>query len=147
LYESLSIQESMEETEALKHYPVLDIKQDYYSITFLTFIEHYRERFSITNESMSIYTVNLVTVFVFQMILMVMVYYYMVKTHLGNSINADLPGHGYFLVMMHHDVVTTRLIVSFLMHMNSEPELRQALLMLKYVINHQPARGKIQKLY
>jgi hypothetical protein len=46
--------------------------------------------------------------------------------------------------MMHHDVVSTRLIVSFLMHMISEPELRQALLMLKYVINHQPAKGKIQ---
>ena len=49
--------------------------------------------------------------------------------------------------MMHHDVIVTRLIVSFLMHMISEPEVRQAIRMLKYVINHSPAKGKIQDLY
>jgi hypothetical protein len=46
--------------------------------------------------------------------------------------------------MMHHDVVAVRLIVSFLMHMISEPELRQAIKMLKYVINHSQKKGKIQ---
>jgi len=95
---------------------------------------------------MSIYIVNVVTVFVLQMILVIFTYYFMVKTHENNSINPSKPG-GYYLVLMHHDVILTRMIVSFLMHMKSEPEIRQALKMLKYVINHQPAKGKIQKLY
>ena len=138
LYESLANQEDTDEPEANKEYRVLDIKQDYYSVTFLTFIQHYRESFTITDESMSIYIVNVVTVFVLQMILVIFTYYFMVNKN---------EKEGYYLVLMHHDVILTRMIVSFLMHMKSEPEIRQALKMLKYVINHQPAKGKIQKLY
>ena len=94
-------------------------------MTFITFIDYYKLRYNINSESMSIYIVNSVMVFSMQIILLICV----------------------FMVMMHHDVIVTRLIVSFLMHMISEPEVRQAIRMLKYVINHSPAKGKIQDLY
>jgi len=48
-----------------------------------------------------------------------------------------------FLAMMHFDVTLTRITLSFLMHMQSEPEVRQALKMWKYVLNHGKARGSI----
>ena len=82
---------------------------------------------------MSIYIVNTVMVFSMQLILLICVYYYLIDTN----------SSGPFMVMMHHDVIVTRLIVSFLMHMISEPEVRQAIHMLKYVINHSPAKGTI----
>jgi hypothetical protein len=106
-------------------------------MTFITFIDYYKLRYNINSESMSIYIVNSVMVFSMQIILLILVYYYLIDTN----------SSGPFMVMMHHDVIVTRLIVSFLMHMISEPEVRQAIRMLKYVINHSPAKGKIQDLY
>jgi len=50
---------------------------------------------------------------------------------------------GGFLMMMHLDVTVTRLICSFLMHMKSEPEIKQAIGLIKYVLNHSPAKYSI----
>lgn len=49
--------------------------------------------------------------------------------------------------MMHFDILLTRILLSFLMHLQSEPEVRQSLRMWKYVLNHQKARGSIIQLY
>jgi hypothetical protein len=49
--------------------------------------------------------------------------------------------------MMHFDVILNRLICAFLMHMLSEPEVRQAIKMWKFVLNHGKATGSIIKLY
>jgi len=106
-------------------------------MTFLTFIDYYKIRYNINSESMSIFIVNSVMVFLMQIILLICVYYYLVDANSGRP----------WMVMMHHDVIVSRLILSILMHMTSEPEVRQAIRMLKYVINHSPAREKIQNLY
>jgi hypothetical protein len=42
-------------------------------------------------------------------------------------------------MMLHYDVTVTRLICAFLMHMISEPEVKQAIGLIKYVLNHSPA--------
>lgn len=47
-----------------------------------------------------------------------------------------------YMAMMHVDVMIPRLICAFLMHLLMEPEVRQALAMLKYVINHKKIRPK-----
>jgi len=49
--------------------------------------------------------------------------------------------------MMHFDVMLARLLCAFLMHMLSEPEVRQAIRMWKFVLNHGKARGSAVKLY
>jgi hypothetical protein len=49
--------------------------------------------------------------------------------------------------MTHFDVTLSKILLSFLMHMQSEPEIRQALRMWRYVLNHGKARGSIIKLY
>jgi hypothetical protein len=51
-----------------------------------------------------------------------------------------------YMAMMHVDVMIPRLICAFLMHLLMEPEVRQALAMLKYVINHKKIRGSLVKL-
>jgi hypothetical protein len=51
------------------------------------------------------------------------------------------------MAMMHFDNMLVRLICGYLMHMISEPEVRQALSMLKYVLNHTKSRGYLIKLY
>ena len=49
--------------------------------------------------------------------------------------------------MMHVDITMTRILLAFLMHMQAEPEIRQAVRMWKYVLNHGKARGSIIDLY
>jgi hypothetical protein len=45
------------------------------------------------------------------------------------------------MTMMHVDVLLTRFICGWLMHMASEPEVRQAMAMFKYVLQHTRQRG------
>lgn len=45
--------------------------------------------------------------------------------------------------MMHVDVLLTRFICGWLMHLASEPEIRQSMAMFKYVLQHTRARGSI----
>ena len=80
----------------------------------MTFIQHYYERFNISNENRSIYIVNVVLIFSMQVILMWFVWFWLTEE------NEKSP----YLSMMHFDVVLTRLLCAFLMHMKSEPEVR-----------------------
>lgn len=64
--------------------------------------------------------------------LLVGVYFELAGMEMGDS--------GY-TAMMHFDVMVARLICGYLMHMISEPEVRQAISMLKYVVNHIKSRG------
>ena len=52
----------------------------------------------------------------------------------------------HYMAMMHVDVVLPRLICAFLVHLLMEPDVKQALSMLKYVINHRKIRGSLQEL-
>jgi len=45
--------------------------------------------------------------------------------------------------MMHVDVLLTRFVCGWLMHMASEPEVRQSMAMFKYVLQHTRERGYI----
>jgi len=45
--------------------------------------------------------------------------------------------------MMHVDVLLTRFVCGWLMHMASEPEVRQAMAMFKYVLQHTRERAYI----
>jgi hypothetical protein len=47
------------------------------------------------------------------------------------------------MTMMHVDVLLTRFVCGWLMHMASEPEVRQAMAMFKYVLQHTRERGFI----
>ncbi len=49
--------------------------------------------------------------------------------------------------MVHFDLILTRIFLAFLLHMQSEPEIRQALRMWKYALNHKKARGSIIEMY
>jgi hypothetical protein len=40
-----------------------------------------------------------------------------------------------FMASMHIDVMITRLVCAFLMHLASEPEIRQSLAMFKFALN------------
>jgi hypothetical protein len=51
-----------------------------------------------------------------------------------------------YMAMMHVDVMITRLICAYLMHLLIEPEVRQALTMVKYVLNHNKVRGSLVDL-
>ena len=48
--------------------------------------------------------------------------------------------------MMHVNVVIPRLVCACLMHLLMEPEVRQSLAMLKYVLNHKKIRGSLVNL-
>lgn len=138
MYEKMDLYEQVEREDEGIQRARLDIGADYYALCYVTFIEYYRERYTITNEAKSIYIVNVVLVFSMQFILILIVYYYLTEeTESDNG----------WLAMMHFDVVVTRLICAFLQHMLSEPEVRQAIGMMKYVLNHSPARITIQELY
>jgi hypothetical protein len=50
------------------------------------------------------------------------------------------------MAMMHVDVLLTRFVCGWLMHMASEPEVRQAMAMFKYVLQHTRERGSIINL-
>jgi hypothetical protein len=54
------------------------------------------------------------------------VFYFIKKTQ-DNEVNG-------FMAMMHVDVLLTRFVLGWLMHMGSEPEVRQAMSMFKYII-------------
>ena len=69
-----------------------------------------------------------------QLVLLIEVFYYIGQTE-NNS--------GGFTARMHQDVMVTRLVCAFLMHMASEPEIRQSLAMFKYVLNHTKDRTSI----
>jgi len=84
-------------------------------MTFCAFMKHYRDKLSITHEQKSMFFVNVVFVFGIQILLIALQYYDLTLT-------AVAPG-GY-LAMMHFDVLLTRVLCAFLMHMLSEPEVR-----------------------
>jgi hypothetical protein len=46
-------------------------------MTFVTFIEYYKEKYAITAESKSIYIVNVVMVFGMQIILLLLMWYWL----------------------------------------------------------------------
>ena len=50
------------------------------------------------------------------------------------------------MAMMHVNVVIPRLVCACLMHLLMEPEVRQSLSMMKYVINHKKIRGSLRIL-
>lgn len=100
-------------------------------------MKHYRDKYTITHEQKSMFFVNVVFVFGIQILLLALQYF-----------DLTLTAHdaGY-LTMMHFDVMLARLLCAFLMHMLSEPEVRQAIRMWKFVLNHGKARGSAVKLY
>jgi hypothetical protein len=116
----------------------LQIGGDYYALSFCAFIKHFRDKHSITPAQKSMFFVNVSFIFGIQLALLTLAYYDMM---------VSLKTNGNFLVMMHFDISLTRVLLAFLMHMQAEPEIRQALRMWKYVLNHGKARGSIIELY
>jgi len=112
----------------------LDIGSDYYALAFCSFIKHYRDKHSITPEQKSMFFVNVCFVYGIQIFFLTFAYYFMIE---------ELRGKGYHLIMVHFDLILTRIFLAFLLHMQSEPEIRQALRMWKYALNHKKARGSI----
>jgi hypothetical protein len=49
-FERVTVLESINHEEDEKQYPLLSMKQDYYAMTFVTFIDYYKEGYSITPE-------------------------------------------------------------------------------------------------
>ena len=90
---------------------------DYYSVAWCTFIRYYREKHAITSEAKSIYLINVLFIFTMQAILLIGVYYQLTRENAVESGSISMS-------MMHTDVVFTRLVCAFLMHMQSEPEVR-----------------------
>ena len=116
----------------------LELGADYYALSFCSFMKHYRDKHSITSEQKSMFFVNVCFIYGIQIFLLILAYYNMISLQIV---------YGNFLTLMHFDITLTRILLSFLMHMQSEPEVRQALRMWKYVLNHQKARGSIIELY
>ena len=52
-----------------------------------------------------------------------------------------------FLTNWHIDIVLCRVMLGFLAHLQTEPEVRQAIKMLKYALNHGKAKGSVIDLY
>ena len=78
-------------------------------------MKHYRDKHSITSEQKSMFFVNVCFIYGIQIFLLILAYYDMIY---------QMKSNGNFLAMMHIDVILTRILLSFLMHMQSEPEVR-----------------------
>ena len=48
--------------------------------------------------------------------------------------------------MVHFDILICRFILAQVVHLRQEPEIRQALQMWKYVLNHSKAKGSLIQL-
>lgn len=108
-------------------------------MVWLTFFKYYRLKYAITTETKAIYVINVCFIFTMQMILLAAVYY-----QLTNENSAE--GGSITMSMQHFDVLLTRFICAFLMHMQSEPEIRQAMAMFKYTLNHERVKDSLQTL-
>lgn len=114
--------------------PKLQLGGDYYALSFCAFMKHFRDKHSITSEQKSMFFANVCFIYLIQILLLVLAYYDMM---------VQIKTKGSFLTMTHFDVTLCKILLSFLMHMQSEPEIRQALRMWRYVLNHGKARGSI----
>ena len=84
--------------------------------------------------------INVAFVFTMQLILLLGVYYQLTTEDSGE-------GGSITFTMMHFDVVLTRLVCAVLMHLQSEPEVRQAMAMFKYVLNHSKVKTSAAELH
>ena len=95
--------------------PRLDLSNDYYAMTFVTYIKYYRQKFNITAEQKSLYMINVMFIFIFQSVLLLAVYYNITEVQVSSE---------KFTIMVYYDIMIVRIICAFLMHMLSEPEVR-----------------------
>ena len=117
--------------------PRLELSDDYYALSYCTYIQYYRERYSISEEQKSLYFSNVLVIFTMQLLLIFSVFYFINKE--------EYQDEG-FMARMTMDVMVVRLLCALLMHLESEPEVRQGLAMFKYALNHQKVNGSIIKL-
>lgn len=140
-WEKLDIEEKIDGTLVIEQNGVrrnLEIEPDYYSASYCTFIQYYRLKYQVTIDQKVIYMVNVIMIYCLQCILLFCVFYFVKRKQLEEN-------SGY-MTMMHVDVLLTRFICGWLMHMASEPEVRQAMAMFKYVLQHTRQRGQIINL-
>jgi hypothetical protein len=116
----------------------LDVSADYYALSFCSMMKHYRKKARITQEQKASFFVNVLFIFLIQITLLALAYFNMTQ---------QTTKSGGFWVMVHFDIQVCRMVLSILAHLQSEPELRQALLMWRYVLNHGKAKGSIIDLY
>jgi len=129
IFEQLTVEEEVDGKQIIERQAVrreLEIAQDFYALTFCSFIQYYRNKYQITLDERVQYMVNCCLIFLLQSCLLLCVFYFIKKTQ-EEEVNG-------FMAMMHVDVLLTRFVLGWLMHMNSEPEVRQAMSMFKYVI-------------
>ena len=79
-------------------------------------------------------------IFTFQVMLIVLIYLQLTQENSAESGSISM-------TMMHADVLITRLICAILMHLQSEPEVRQAMGMFKYVLNHAKVKIAVYDFY
>ena len=116
----------------------LSIGKDYYSFAFVAMMRHYRHKCGITHEQRANFFINVLLIFGIQMTLLFLAYYDMTLQA------TDDEG---FLTSWHIDIVLCRVILGFLAHLQTEPEVRQAIRMFKYALNHGKAKGSVIDLY
>ena len=104
----------------------LELSDDYYALAFCSNITYYMQRYNITLEEQINYLINVLIIFVMQLVLVFSVFYFIVHEE-GQSEG--------FMAQMHIEVLVVRIVCAFLMHLESEPEVRQALAMFKYGLN------------
>ena len=131
--------EELEEEDGVQH-GRMELSEDYYAVAFCTFIRYYQEKFQISAESRAIYVINVGFVFIMQLVLLGGIYY-----ELTNEDSAE--DGSITFTMMHFDVVLARLVCAVLMHLQSEPEVRQAMAMFKYVLNHSKVKTSAADLH
>lgn len=86
----------------------LQIGSDYYALSFVSFMKHFKEKHSITPAQKSMFFVNVCFIFAIQSCLIGLAYYDMM---------VSMKTFGNFLIMMHTDISMTRILLAFLMHM------------------------------
>lgn len=117
----------------------LGIGADYYSLVFCSYIKYYRKKYLITNEQRSIFFNNAILVFFIQSIMFSLYLF-------GTSDRHRFRDYGFFL-QVNFDICLTRFTNCLMMHMLSEPEIRQALMLWKYALNHAKVRSSMVDLY
>jgi len=106
----------------------LELDTDYYAASFCSNIVYYKNKYQINKSEQVIYVTNVLKIFILQILLLVSVWIYIKETNTSSSAG--------FMAAMHVDVLITRFVCAWLTHLICHKEVKQALAMFKYVLNH-----------
>jgi len=106
--------------EFSEYYNQANFPKDYYSISFVAYIEFYQKYFGITQDDLTKTIYNILFVFTMQLVLII-----------GLVIEFSS-----LSTMVTVKVVAARFVCAFLLHFDMKVEFKQSIVLLRYFLNH-----------